>query len=746
MTVLRGAPPAATRWSLYMGLVRYLAGTAFLVSAVLVASCAADLPDSASGPDGVPDASDEASTVSTTTTAQEFLLTGLSPEAGGVIAGYDECDSVLARIHDGYMALVGPYGLDDYYGYGGPQPEAPMFAPGLEPDRMAAGGDAESSAGFSGTNTQEDGVDESDTVKTDGERIYVLGDRGLTVVDVPSRSVVGTADIHLSDDAELFVENGRVLTVSTEWMDHEADGAWGLVPRTVLRLMDVSEDGKPSVSGTYTIDGEFLGGRSVDGVARIATRFRSLPDLPFLHPPADGSLDGAERYNRQVIADTSLDDWLPQAEVAVGGTSRKVPVDCSAVHIPADGVSEPGVTTITTVDLVAGRIENAVSASVMESSETVYASRESVYTVSSDWDSSMIHRFSLDGRHGVEHEASGTIDGYVKDQFSLSEHDGHLRVVVTTSHGRTESHVVVMAQKDAELDAISVVSDIGRGENVYSVRFAGDIGYVVTFRQIDPFYTIDLSDPADPRILGELKIPGFSSYLHPIDDDTVLGVGSHATLRGQVTGLKVSLFDVSDLSRPEEVDTWYAEGAYSEAAVDHRAFLWWAPLGRAVVPVGSHWQPGAGASGPMVLDIVQDRIVPAGALTLDGVMRYPEECYAIGRDDLREAGSSPEGPPAALGLLHRDLDDGAVVHGCPRPVLSSLPTSECHVYNTAVASALLRSREDALISCWPSPAPSVTRSMVIGEELWTVGRTGSGDLLLSAYDLHTLEALHFMRL
>ena len=203
-----------------------------------------------------------------------------------------------------------------------------------------------------------------------------------------------------------------------------------------------------------------------------------------------------------------------------------------------------------------------------------------------DWDEvraefrTNIHRFDISDPAGAVYTASGSVPGEIHNQFALSEHAGHLRVVTTTGDrwsSESESWVRVLAESDGLLVEVGSVGDIGRGEQVQSVRFAGDVGYVVTFRQIDPFYTIDLSDPAEPAVVGELKIPGFSSYLHPLGNGMVLGVGSDADEDGWITGAKVSLFDVSDLNEPREVAVWTAPSGWNEIGWDHRAFLWWAP-------------------------------------------------------------------------------------------------------------------------------------------------------------------------
>ncbi|HTE64092.1 MAG TPA: beta-propeller domain-containing protein, partial [Solirubrobacteraceae bacterium] len=155
--------------------------------------------------------------------------------------------------------------------------------------------------------------------------------------------------------------------------------------------------------------------------------------------------------------------------------------------------------------------------------------------------------------------------------------------------------VTTLASQDGHLVWRGQVGGLGRGERIYAVRFLGDVGYVVTFRQTDPLYTVDLSDPANPRVRGELKIPGYSAYLHPVGDDLLLGVGQEATDDGRVQGLQLSLFDVSDLARPVRVQQARLGQRWSSSAVewDHHAFLWWPATKLALLPMDSQAFQGA---------------------------------------------------------------------------------------------------------------------------------------------------------
>jgi uncharacterized secreted protein with C-terminal beta-propeller domain len=165
-----------------------------------------------------------------------------------------------------------------------------------------------------------------------------------------------------------------------------------------------------------------------------------------------------------------------------------------------------------------------------------------------------------------------------------------LRVVSTETPawwgpgGESQSFLTTLREQDGSLTQAGRIGDLGRGERVYAVRFVGDTGYVVTFRQIDPLLTLDLSLPERPRVLGELKIPGYSAYLHPIGEDLLLGIGQDATAEGRPTGTQLSLFDVSDLRKPTRLYTEHLGLGWSEAESDHHAFLYWPKTGLVVIP------------------------------------------------------------------------------------------------------------------------------------------------------------------
>jgi uncharacterized secreted protein with C-terminal beta-propeller domain len=227
-----------------------------------------------------------------------------------------------------------------------------------------------------------------------------------------------------------------------------------------------------------------------------------------------------------------------------------------------------------------------------------------------------IHRFSIEDPERAVYTGSGGVEGRLLNQWAMSEHRGHLRVATTTD-GRqsSQSSVVVLDTDGPDLDEVGRVDGLGITEQIYAVRYLGDLGYVVTFRQTDPLYVVDLSDPRAPAVLGELKIPGFSSYLHPVGGDLLVGLGQDATMRGRTRGAQAAVFDLADLAHPRRVDTeGFGRSTEFAAAWDPRAFTY-LPEQRTAFAVLGDWSRG---DRVVVLGVGED-----GRLTRRGSHHVP---------------------------------------------------------------------------------------------------------------------------
>lgn len=333
-------------------------------------------------------------------------------------------------------------------------------------------------------------------------------------------------------------------------------------------------------------------------------------------------------HNEAVLAASTPENWLPQFVLDSGGeTTMGLLYDCDQAMRP--GVeSGLGVVSVLTVSLD-DELEVEDGTGLFSSGETVYASRESLYVATHPWInwfvesgdigvsegqggaapmteglfradedgvSSYVHKFDISDALDAEYVASGQVRGRVLNQFSMSEREGMLRLATTDGwawdeQDPSESFVTVLGEGEelGELVQIGQVGGLGQGERIYSVRFIDEVAYVVTFRETDPLYTVDVSDPSAPEVRGELKINGYSAYLHPLDETHLLGIGQDATEDGQTLGTQVSIFDVSDLADPVRTHQFTLAEGYSEAEYDHHAFLYWEPEQLAVFPM-TVWQ------------------------------------------------------------------------------------------------------------------------------------------------------------
>lgn len=736
------------------------------------------------------------------------------------LSGFDDCDALLDHLRQEATERVGPYGFNG----GG------LHFPGMLRGDVMAMDDTdmdmavaeESSAAFdsddagsaspapaqsdgsrlvegvdfSGTNVQEIGVDEADLVKTDGERVFILANNELTIVDVNMRSVVATLDLDdIGGNAEMFLLGDEVLLVSQTYVEmnqipfaaestvstDDAESEFADVQDDIyyeedynsismVNIVRISVAGNsPRLREAILVEGDYVSARSIAGIARVIIRSSPQQNFPFVYPQNENGDDVATRANQDAVRNSELTDWLP-SYIAIDNemqtTDSGILSNCGQVHAPTEFAGF-GVLTVLSVP-VDGDINPNQNTSVLAPGSTVYASTESVFVATQTWvdpilfeddddawekawnaRQTSIHRFAISG-DGAAYTASGAVAGDVRDQFSFSEYNGHLRVITTTGESwdeSSETFVRVLREGDGELRQVGSVGDMGNGEAVQSVRFVGDVGYVVTFRQVDPFYTLDLSDPENPRVVGELKIPGFSSYLHPIGNGRVLGVGSDGTEDGRITGSKVSVFDVSDPANPKEVAVWTAPDGWTDVGWDHRSFLWWEAEQLAVVPVQIWSERWAGA---VVLKVDGSTIREVGRI--DHIDEKDEpgstECDRLTSDDL-PAGNDNEEFETELQWMLRD--DYSLILLCGPDDAAQASGFECYEepYFTEEAEHLGLDvpADSALVICWPNEQlPVIGRTMVIdGDQLWSFsgqwGLNSQSPARIQLNDLFELDRL-----
>ncbi|MFC4050883.1 beta-propeller domain-containing protein [Actinomadura syzygii] len=558
------------------------------------------------------------------------------------LVAYDGCDALLDGLRRATADQVGPYGL------GGPG-----MMP-LEGDTALRKGPAAAQPGVpnaapppgtpqhSTTNSHEPGADEPDLVKTDGRRIVTVTGGELRVIDPATRRVAHTMDLPGSGgafrggDAQLLLSGDRALvtTQQTAMLPMERrplPGPGGFddlptptpVPTTRLTLVDLSA--APKVIGTMTTEAGYVDARQTGSTVRVV--MRSTPRIQFPGGNGGKGEKQAIEANRAAVLKAPLDAWLPSFRTDDGGGRA------ATYRSPCDQVSRPSsyagssLLSVLTFDLAKG-LGDPKAIAVAADGTTVYGNGKSLYVTGTPptpytWNSpprapeprTDIYKFDVAGTERPRYVASGSVKGFLLNQYSLSELDGNLRLATTTSQidtreRKSESAVYVLAQHGARLDEIGRVGGLGKGERIYSVRFLGTTAYVVTFRQVDPLYTLDLKDPRRPRLGGELKITGYSAYLHPLADGRLLGVGRDADASGRTLGLQVSLFDVSG-AQPRKVASYRLPDESSQAEFEPHAFLYWPQSGLTVIPV---MNPGGGTSEALVLKIGGTSITRAGAV------------------------------------------------------------------------------------------------------------------------------------
>jgi hypothetical protein len=380
----------------------------------------------------------------------------------------------------------------------------------------------------------------------------------------------------------------------------------------------------------------------------------------------DQAVSQAKDENNAAIDASTLDNWVPHylfEDMSQGAPVYNDGrlLDCQDAMYPSV-YAGLAMTTVLTVDLEAG-LSPYGGVGLFAEGATVYASPEHLYVATQRWEgagwgdpgfmpadggsgggsggdptagidpvlpagrlgpgedrralywregdagqTSFIHKFAIPAGERAEYLASGAVVGTLLSQWSMSEHKGDLRVASTNKPSADittwQSFVTVLREDPGAglLDEIGKVGGLGPTEEIKGVRFIGDIGYVVTFRQTDPLYTVDASDPTAPQVAGELKITGYSAYLHPIADGYLIGVGYDATDQGMLLGVQLSLFDVRNIYDPIRTDqVAFGDYGFTEVAFDHRAFLYWDPTKLALFPVESYGSyeepPFVGAAG-----------------------------------------------------------------------------------------------------------------------------------------------------
>jgi uncharacterized secreted protein with C-terminal beta-propeller domain len=476
-------------------------------------------------------------------------------------------------------------------GYGGGMMlEKSMGAPVPAMGRTMESADSNAmpqSTDYSQTNVQVEGVDEGDIVKTDGTYLYVVQSPVVRIVKAhPASDIRVVATVTLDDTfsaQDLYIDGDRLIVLGHQWSGppvHIMEKRMGTAiypypysfQKAVARIYDVSDHSNPKLERTVALEGSLVSSR------RIEDKLYLIVNEPV-------------RWGDPIPLSPSEKDLMPRFDDSKKGTDLPVARCGDVVILPR--VPSPQYLAVAVIPVRSPNAEVKRSV-VLGNAQNVYASLENLYVATTEWtyfwdtaapdsqEKTNIYRFALtDG--GIDMQAQGSVPGHILNQFSMDEHEGNFRIATTESDswGPTGSvltnNLFVLSKSLAQAGSIR---DIAPGEQIYSTRFLGDRAYMVTFRTIDPLFVIDTSDPRNPKILGKLKIPGFSNYIHPYDETHILGFGKEAVESKDGTfawqqGVKVALFDVADVEHPKELftETIGDRGTDSPLLWNHKALL-----------------------------------------------------------------------------------------------------------------------------------------------------------------------------
>lgn len=466
---------------------------------------------------------------------------------------------------------------------------------------------------YSETNIQVAGVDEADIVKTDGEYIYTLTGETYRYGNGKSRLIIAKAypaeaseilsETGLEDfyPQEMFIHNNYVLIFGSTMQDipvYEEVPAGS--PRemiypyysqlTTVQVWDVSDKESPELVRSVDFEGNYLSSRKIGSQVYFVINS---------HP------------NYRILEEGSGEDLVPLYRDRAGEDVEKdisFSRTCKCADVEYfEPINPQNFVTLASISMDDPEAEISKDV-IVGSGQNIYASLDNLYVAEMNYpfwfgvraggttaEKTIVHKFSLNGGD-IEYVGHMEAPGRILNQFSMDEYDLHFRIATTAGRltrtgGSTSNNVYVF---DEDFDMVGSIEDIAPGESIYSARFMGERGYLVTFKKIDPFFVIDLSDHENPKILGKLKIPGYSDYMHPYDEDHIIGIGKETVeaeeSRGDFAwyqGVKMAIFDVTDVSDPKELHKVVIgdRGTDSYVLQDHKAFLFDRDKNLLVIPI-----------------------------------------------------------------------------------------------------------------------------------------------------------------
>ncbi len=429
---------------------------------------------------------------------------------------------------------------------------------------------------YSDTNVRQEGVGEADTVKTDGENLFILTDGRVDIVGIGSEKMEHLAEIQPEKGAnvtDIYLENERLVVFysKVDYEDGDSGNDGSYLEYTCADIYDVSNPSAPERVGGISQSGYYNTMRAKDGYVYVISNFYAN-----VNAARENMSSYIPQVNEKILS--ASDIFMPEARMG----DQYTVISSFALDNPDEKTDTKAVFGTSGMCYVSG--ENIYITEALYGENGAEVSQTSVRKLSYE-----------EGK--LEGIAQTKVDGQLKDSFCIDEYNGYLRIVATVSpmyevisdgllplarfeEDRSEDEAGTAEEQettslyvlDKELEITGKIEDLAPGETVYSARFMGDTGYFVTFEQVDPLFSVDLSDPEKPQIIGELKIPGFSEYLHPYGEGLLLGIGMDVDEEGMTTeGVKLSMFDISDPSNVQETEKYVIQDAYGMDIYDYRA-------------------------------------------------------------------------------------------------------------------------------------------------------------------------------
>lgn len=479
----------------------------------------------------------------------------------------------------------------------------------------SAGESFSKASDYSETNIQVEGVDEPDILKNDGKYIYFTSGNRVFIIDAyPAEDMEIISEINVSGLRNIFINKDKLIIFSNDYKGNQ---------KTIVDIYDTKDKKNPEMEESFSVEGYYNNARMIgDYIYAIANKniYQENPILPMIGIAGMEETVAVKEISYFPYPDTSytftnilaidIENLDFESQTYLTGVSNNIYVSENNIYltytknIRASDYFEEMVDEVFK-PILPRELNNKIN-EIMDSDEQFYIKQREVGEVVGDYSMSLkgkekqkfdkelqegleefmnklqkrtektiIHKIKVD-ELVIDYVTNGEVPGRILNQFSMDEYKDNFRITTTTgdfwSNSNSLNHLYVLNE---ELEIIGSVEDLAEGERIYSTRFIGERVYMVTFRQVDPLYVIDLSKPKSPEVLGYLKVTGYSNYLHPYDENHIIGIGKEASEEGRIQGVKIALFDVSDVENPIEKTKYEVEEKWSDsnALYDHKAFL-----------------------------------------------------------------------------------------------------------------------------------------------------------------------------